>query len=535
MNMLRTFLLVSASAVILAAGAVDAQIQMDTLNPASAYDAGLLTPGQGGLDAALWQSTGAQTAAALLSDIKTPATGASLDLIKAVLLSGGVPPQPQDNMERESYMAARLQALLDIGDLSSFDALSERAGISQNSSSYIKLFTERALLGGDTDRACVLTDTITVERKAPYWAKLRAYCHFVRGEGPAAELTSDLLRRSKHKDDSFFALLGYLTAPVKTNFAPDIVKTPLDAAMARSIFKTKQISHKVLPATILQDIAVDADADAETRLAALLAAAHLMSPEQIGQALNGLAEAPLADLKPLETKIWTPEIWGQVYRSLKASTDMEATAKFAGALLSHADKAGALKPISGALSQEISFIPYEMQATANPYLFARIAVNNRDIGALRSLYQALPEDAPLRARIALASDALGNGFMLGELGVDIETRLTLKGAEKKRAIRDTYIAAALGARLSGEAPTILAADRLPGAGTAPGQLLVLQDAAKRRAQAETALRAAQILNNKSVSALRADSFAALLTALNAAGMMDMAGELAAQDFLGAAP
>jgi len=177
---------------------------------------------------------------------------------------------------------------------------------------------------------------------------------------------------------------------------------------------------------------------------------------------------------------------------------------------------------------DIAIIPAEFQAETNVKLFARAAIERRDVGTLQGLYNAM-EDGPEKSRIALVSDALGNGFNLGTLGKDIEGRLEGEGSEKRRAIRDTFIAVALGSRLSGEAGIALegAGNGIGGAAKA-GDLLALMSAARAGSRAETALRAAIIIEK---SPLNDRSLAGVIEALRIADLPQFAGRLAAEDFL----
>ena len=522
---LRKTVLGLCSALLLS-GTVYAQINVDQLGAAQAYDAGVIQ--SGGLDSALWQGVSAERATALIKNIDTSATGSARELIRAALLSGGVPPQAGDGSERETYMAARLSAVLGLGDLSAFDTLVSQSGINLANPVFTKTLTERALLGGDTNVACSLTDNNTVERKSPYWAKMRAFCHVVRDEMPAAELTVDLLTRSGHKDDSFFSLLGTLTSPKKTNFASDIVKTPLDTALARLLYDKKQISPKALPPILSAAIATDANQEPDIRLAALLSSAHVLSTDQIRSVLGGLSEAPIASAEQLASKDWDAKIWGGAYMALTSSNDMNNRAALAGTLLAQADRHGLLAEFSRALEAETGFIPADFQAKSNAGIFTRTAVLRGDTGALRGLFQALETGDPLRGRIALASDALGNGFMLGELGVDIETRLAGEDKVQTRAVRDAFIAVAMGANLSESAEKVLRNTKQKGRRLNPGGLLALQAAARRGSKAELALRAAESIDGKP---LRPDALAALLSAMTSAGMHEQAGKLAALDIL----
>ena len=531
---MRKAVLGAALGLVFVAVSANAQISIDQMAPASAYDAGVLQAGDGGLDSALWQGVSAARATSLIKNIDTSADGYARSLIKSALLSGGVPPQAADNSEREAYIVARLSAVLALGELDGFDKLASQSGINPAKPVFTKIFVERALLGGDTKTACASTDTVTTGRKSPYWAKMRAFCHIVRGEMPAAELTSDLLSRSGHEDAGFFSLLGALTTPTKTNFAPDLIKTPLDTALARLLLDKKQIDYKILPPVLLKEIALDIGAAPKTRLWALQRSADIVTPSQFSTILSSLADAPLTDPKNLKAKVWDATTWGGAYLSLKNSTDMNLSTELAGALLAQADKAGTLLGVAKALETETGFISAEFQAKHNAKTFTRLAVLRRDMGTLRGLFGALDTDNPLRARIALASDALGNGFMLGELGVDIETRLHVESKDKdaakikSRAVRDSFIAVAMGAQLSETAEDVLRTEKLKGRSLNPTDLLALQAAARRGSKAEIALRAADMVDGKT---LRADALAAMLTTLSSAGMTDQAGQLAALDIL----
>ncbi|MEE9272083.1 MAG: hypothetical protein V3U57_02245 [Robiginitomaculum sp.] len=524
-------ILFSTAATVLPALAQS--IQVDQLTPASAYDAGVLDQSKGGLGPSLWQGSSAAQAIAVLEKTRLPLSPSAHTLARAALLSGGVPPESTNETERAAYMAARLSAILKLEDMESFDAITQRENLNKNDPAFAKIFAQRALLGGNASQACTIADTNTQGRKEPYWIKLRGFCHYTRGELPAAELTMELLRRKGHKDDSFYTLLGYLSAPKKTNFSKDIIKTPLDIAMARKIYAKQQMSINILPAIALSSVALNMDEEPETQLMAMKKSAHLVPERALIQILSVLADAPLEDVNTLKTGTWTAKDWGGAYLALKSSMDMKNTAKLTAAILQHAQKAGQFKTFAALLSQEISMIPQQIQANTSPEIFAYLAVQNRDLGGLGLLYGALDEDNPLRPRIALASDALGGGYMLSALGTDIESRLSLHSKDQKRAIRDTYIAVALGANLSHKAENLLAkAGTQSGTSFKPYALLALKAAARRGAQAQTALIISAMLGNIPPAALRPDAFAQVLMALREAGMNDFATQLAAQDFLG---
>lgn len=516
----------------------NAQIQQDILQPANTYDAGVLEPGTSGLGPDLWQGTSAERAISLIGDVNYSSTAAARDLIRAVILSGGVPPLAQDGLTREHYIAARLNAVLSLPNLDAFSQIVQRSSLNMTSPSKIKLGVEYALLNGDIENACLVADNVTIERKAPYWAKLRSYCHFARNEIPAAELTADLLHRAGHEDDIFYSLLGFLTGSQVKFPKADEIQTALHISMARQAIKTKGFltpkpeTLKSYPAALAAALARDEMQTPAVRLAALIQSINSLGTNDLNQIISQFSDTPLTDNAYLPKNSWQAEHWGQALNTIRGDTDTASTAGLIAAMLSQADALGIFTPISNLIAPEISVLSAALQAKENPELFARLAVQNRDLSALGELYLELPDDNPLKARIALASDALGGGFMLGDLGIDIETRLQLSGDTKARAVRDAYLAYGLGARLSDQAIDVLQnAETLHGHAANPGALLALQDASKRRAQAETVLRAAQILGEHSPSQLRADTLASVFSALNDVSLGHISGQLAAYDFL----
>lgn len=512
-----------------------AQITVDPLNPAVPYDVSLLAADESGLNSALWQNTTARQAIRLMENIDADASSDALILVRAALLSGGVPPVAEDDLDRDAYTAARLQTLLKFGAFFAFDKLAKNAGVQQSNPAFIKPLTERALLGEDWRTACGIADMVMTERKSPYWAKLRAYCHYKRDELPAAELTADIVRRSAHKDDTFFVLLGCLSG--NTLKEPDFAKlaTPLHMAMAVDYLNKSpdiKMDTATLPKPMAAIIARNSELEADVRFATLKRAVNLLSVTEFEHVLSGFSDVPLVNVRAFTGKSkWTPEIWSRVVRSAKSSTDATEVARLVELALENSIKVGLFEQMADLFAREIRLIPHTLQVNANADAFAQIAVRNRDLTALRGLHEALSDENPLKDRIALAFDALSGGFLMSDLGSGIEMRLTTGGKTGVRAVRDTYIAAVLGAIISEKAENIVSAAQESQTKTAPeGEMLLLKLAARKGAKAETALRTAKIIAGGSAG-LSDHDLADLLLALNDAGMTDQARQIAAADFL----
>ncbi len=509
-----------------------AQIIIDDMAPASAYEAGILDDSQGALASDLWQGISAKRAAKLLQGIRPDAQGFAREMQKRALYSGGVPPQSANTKEYELWLSERLHGVLKLGDVQAFDKLLAKTSISPDNPSFAKLFVRRALIAGETEKACVIGDKNTAARSENYWVKLRAFCHAIRGEMSAAETTSDILARSDYKDKTFFMLLNSLGG---IDIDLDKIKpnTALKIAMMREVIKKQGLKSlpKNLPPILAANIALDSEAPPDFRLNALFKSANILTAEQIRNIMSGLAdgEAEKIDLAKQGDKKWDYKIWAQAWREINDIGVYEPNTDLIMAMLKQADRQGVFMPFVQAMQNQLAFIQLDEQVK-NPEIFARIYVNKRDLAGLRALYLALKEDDKWRGRIALASDALGGGFNFGGLGVDIETRLKDKKS-RARAVRDVYLAVALGAKLSSQAEDILLKTSLKAHSANPGALLALAQAAESRAKAETLLRAALIFQNTPPDNMRADDLARMIKALISIGQNDLAAQIAAQDFI----
>ena len=537
-NKLKGIFLASAIAFTASPTMAYAQISIDNIAPAAVYEAGVLDATQGGLASDLWQGMDAKSATRLLKQVKPNPTGMAKTLLKSVLYSGGVPPQYKDQSDYRAWQSERLHAVLKLSDIKTFDELVSKSAISSDDPAFAKLFVRRALVAGQVEQACQIGDKNTAERSSSYWMKLRAFCHAIRGEMPAAETTADMLIRAGEKDKDYFTLLNGLGG-LKINLSKIKPNTALKIAMLREVMKKQAVvslaNISTLPPILAAEIAKDNQAKPEFRLAGLFNSASILSPEQISQILDSLSDNGGLDEKPLSkaelaAQKWSPKLWGQVWDKINNNRDMEELSALSATMLKQAKKRGVFDEMGKSLSSILAFIPIDQQAKY-PEIFAEIHVKNNDLAALRALYLSLDEKSKWRGRIALASDALGGGFNFGELGVDIESRLQDKKT-KNRAIRDVYIATALGAKLSPSAEDVLLKNSLTGKTVHPAQLLALSQAVDNRSTAGSLLRVGQIFTDIKPENMRSDDLAVILKALGAIGQTKLAAQIAAQDFIG---
>jgi len=95
-------------------------IETGQLGEAKAFDAGVIDARTGGLDTALWQGTSAQTAVRLMKSLPLSSEKDLVqDMIEAVVLSAGVPPQG----DTSEYDQIRLKTVMAMGDKAALDNL----------------------------------------------------------------------------------------------------------------------------------------------------------------------------------------------------------------------------------------------------------------------------------------------------------------------------------------------------------------------------------------------------------------------------
>jgi len=522
-------LLISAFALAGLLNPISAQaqsIETGQLGAAQAYDAGVIDVTSGGLDAALWQGTSSKMAVHLLEKIPlTSKNGIVQDLMEAVVFSAGVPPSGSD----ARYDQLRLKSVMQLGDKAALDNIATRnPDIARDPS----VRADLALAANDIAGACQIADNITEGRGTPVWTKLRAFCHIERGEASAAELTTELLQNTGHEDAVFYSLMKVLTGAAKDLPDTQNISDPLHQAMVTKAGGT--LGGGSSGADIFSG-----NASSFSKLNAVFKQADNLSDEQIKSIFSQITygDDSLAggtnfdyasfDLNSAKADP-TARGMGQLFQLATASGDVRSSAEAMALVLTRADRDNTFSRFVQLFQSNIAIIPPSFQAEANLKLFARAAIERGDVGTLQGFYSAV-EEGPQKTRIALVADALGNGFNLGTLGKDIEARLEGTGSEKRGAVRDTFIATAMGARLSGDAAVFLEdISGGPGRAAKAGDLLALMSAAKAGSRAETALRAAIILET---APLNDQSLAAVIEALSVADMPQFAGRIAAEDFL----
>lgn len=156
-------------------------VSVSRLNGTDADAAGVIAPGKAGLAPDMWQGSGVRDLAARIA--ATPARlPVAQDLLRRLLLARLDPPA-HEAAEDGLFAQARIDRLLDMGDLDGARALLDASG-AQGAALFRRAF-DVALLSGDESRACAAMET--TPGIAPSFAA-RIFCLAQTGDWAAAAL-----------------------------------------------------------------------------------------------------------------------------------------------------------------------------------------------------------------------------------------------------------------------------------------------------------------------------------------------------------
>lgn len=184
-----------------------------------------------GLASSLWKDASAATLRTVLPLLaERPLTPAAEALARRVLAAGSRGPEGAG--DDPALAAARVQALIALGDVPAARAILGRTPGIARSEPLSRAAAEAALLVGEDQAACEVGQALSVERDQVYWLRLRAFCQAQAGEVAAAQLTYDLAQ-SLSRD----AVFGRLMSARLTGTAPGegALRNGLDYALSRAL------------------------------------------------------------------------------------------------------------------------------------------------------------------------------------------------------------------------------------------------------------------------------------------------------------
>lgn len=406
-----------------------AQVQVQSL---AAPDLFSPPAAETGLSGDLWKDASPGLVKEALPKLATkPLSPAATGLARRVLATGAnAPAGIGDDAE---LGATRALALIALGEAKGADAVLDRVPGVAGSAQLSLAAAEAALITGADDKACKVGEALSVERGAPYWLRLRAFCQALAGQHDAAQLTFTLAAQQT-KDADYARLMSALLSG-----------TPAGAANLKN-----GINYAVSRKLGLDVSSAAAQATASPALKTVVKPAEPVAPSDLTAAQ------------------------AQVVAALRAAKGLPA----------FTDAARAALPAIAALARADA--PLE-----EPVLLARATLAAGDLATAQAIRAKLTGDtipgatttdlALLDATLAAADGRKDSQILDGliERGV--------QGGAKSPAQPAALILAAFGAAMSPEARAPFAAFDPGKPAAAAGRLIVLDDAAAAGRQGETAL------------------------------------------------
>jgi hypothetical protein len=209
-----------------------AQVQVQALAPPDLFS----TPaGETGLPSDLWKDASPGIARDVLPKLASkPLSPASAALARRVLATGAN--APAGIGDDPDMGAARVLALIALGDAAGADAILDRVPGVPASPALSMAAAEAALITGADDKACRIGEALSVERGGAYWLRLRAFCQMAAGQHDAAQLTLTLALQQT-KDADYARLMGAAIsgAPAGAATGPASLKNGVNYALSRKL------------------------------------------------------------------------------------------------------------------------------------------------------------------------------------------------------------------------------------------------------------------------------------------------------------
>ncbi|MBI5941619.1 MAG: hypothetical protein HY859_14470 [Caulobacterales bacterium] len=221
-------LLIAAALALLAVPAT-AQVEVTTLAAPDYFSLGDRTSGIG---SDFWLRTSPELAREVIGTVGRKPLSPAFAALGRLAIGAGVP-GPEGVGRDPEVAAARVQALLRLGAPQTAWAAVERAPGVGGNLALAEAAAEAALIAGQDDYACKVSDQLTVGRGEIYWLRLRAYCQARTGQADAAQLTFTLAGE-KAKDAVYARLMGATLAVVGDHGAASL-RNGLDLALSRRL------------------------------------------------------------------------------------------------------------------------------------------------------------------------------------------------------------------------------------------------------------------------------------------------------------
>lgn len=520
-----------SAAAALAASPAAAQVRSQ---PLTALDLWSTSGRDTGLGSDLWRGTAAELARAVTPGLADkPLTPAFAELARRVMATGAQ--APDGGGEDRSLAAARVRAILALGDPEAASNLMARTPQVETSEALSRVKAQAALLRGDTRQACETGRALQESRESDWWLRLRAACHAMSDEAAAAQVTMDLWRQQGGRDAAFERLMG--RALGGGGDAPKaVLADPLSYSLSRTLDLDLAGSLGEAPWSVLAAIARDSSAPAGVREEA--ASRALRGGAVPPEAVRSVFTPSRAVGAPSLTDGGAPPIPIDVATAsaLAGSAGEAALLTIATGSRDHSERQAALSALLGRAKTAFEFqalarlaLPSLQSVSRNgaplsdPMVFASALASAGDgetALAVRSAIEQGGVAGPNAHDLALldAMIAVAGGGSSGPVLDRLVERGTVGDARARaRAQAAAVLLASTGAPMSAFARSQFATFDTPPARTTPARLAVLARAGEEGRKGEAALVALSI-NLQQPAGPSVGDRALIVSALQRAGL-----------------
>lgn len=329
--------LLIAAALALFAAPATAQVEVATL---AAPDYFSLGDRSSGIGSDFWLNTSPELARDVIGTVGRKPLSPAFAALGRLAIGAGVP-GPEGVGRDPEVAAARTQALLRLGAPQTAWAAVERAPGVGGNLALAEAAADAALVAGQDDFACKVSDQLTVGRGEIYWLRLRAYCQARAGQSDAAQLTFTLAGE-KARDAVYARLMGALLAGAGDPGAASL-RNGLDLALSRRLALDLEAARATASPAVAAAL-WPAEAVPETE--AVTVARSLIASGRQG---TGLIDTLLADAEGAAAKA-RPALIGKILilEAMGAQTSPAARARL---LRADAGKSGASPALLAALDR----------------------------------------------------------------------------------------------------------------------------------------------------------------------------------------
>lgn len=213
-------------------------IRVETLPDTGFESAGVLEPSDGGLGADLWAGTPREVVTGNLGQLPTrPASPTLWDVQRRLLLTPAEVPG-QGLQVGHDLLTLRVIRLHAMGALDGLTELLDIVPPGERSEDFGRIEVDAYLAAGRTDDACAAAERNVRRHADPYFGRVLAVCHVLRGEADMAVFALGLLREENSVGERYLNLLAALQGDEQA--APDRVPdpSPLDLFMLHEAGRT---------------------------------------------------------------------------------------------------------------------------------------------------------------------------------------------------------------------------------------------------------------------------------------------------------